>query len=48
MNMLLHSIPHQKGEYHGLRKPYPRNVEVEKVVGQRVPPGSKEVLHGEG
>jgi hypothetical protein len=48
MKMLLHSIPHQKGEYHSLTKPYARNVDsVEKVVGHRDPPRSKEALRGE-
>jgi hypothetical protein len=42
MKMILHSIPHQMGEYHGLSKPQAQNVDsVEKVVGHREPHGSE-------
>jgi hypothetical protein len=41
MNMTLHSIPHQKGEYNGLSKPQAQNGDsVEKVDGHRDPSGS--------
>jgi hypothetical protein len=41
MKMTLHSIPHQKGEYHGLSKPQGQNFDsVEKVDGHRDPSGS--------
>jgi hypothetical protein len=41
MKMTLHSIPHQKGEYHGLSKPQAQNGDsVEKVDGHRDPSGS--------
>jgi hypothetical protein len=41
MNMTLHSIPHQKGEYHGLSKPQAQNGDlVEKVDGHQDPSGS--------
>jgi hypothetical protein len=45
MNMTLHSIPHQNGEYRGLSKPRAQNSDlVEKVDGHRDPSGSN-VLH---
>jgi hypothetical protein len=41
MKMTLHSIPHQKGECHGLSKPEAQNGDsVEKVDGHRDPSGS--------
>ena len=41
MKLTLHSIAHQKGEYHGLSKPQAQNGDlVEKVDGQRDPSGS--------
>jgi hypothetical protein len=41
MKMSLHFIPHQEGKYHGLSKPYARNVDlVEKVDGHRHRPRS--------
>jgi hypothetical protein len=41
MKMTLHSIPHQKGECHGLSKPQAQNGDlVEKVDGHRDPSGS--------
>jgi hypothetical protein len=44
MKMKLHSIPHQKGEYHGLSKPQDQNSDsVEKVDGHRDPFGSREL-----
>jgi hypothetical protein len=45
MKMTLHSIPHQKGEYHGLSKPQAQNGDsVEKVDGHRDPSGSDNPL----
>jgi hypothetical protein len=41
MKMTLHSIPHQKGEYHDLSKPQAQDVDlVKKVDGHRDPFGS--------
>jgi hypothetical protein len=41
MKMTLHSIPHEKGEYHGLSKPKAQNSDsVEKVDGHQDPSGS--------
>ena len=43
MKMVLHSIPHQKGEYHGLWKPYALNVDsMENMDVHQDPPGSKD------
>ena len=40
MNMALHSIPDQKGEYHGLSKPQAQNGDsMEKVDGHWDPSG---------
>jgi hypothetical protein len=45
--MTLHSIPHQKGEYHGLSKPQAQNGDsVENVDGHRDPSGSGMVIIG--
>ena len=39
--MTLHSIPHKKGEYHGLSKPRAQNGDsVENMDGHRDPSGS--------
>ena len=45
MKMSLHSIPHKKGEYHGLSKPHAQNGDlVEKVDGHQDPSGSN-IIH---
>jgi hypothetical protein len=41
MKMKLHSIPHQKGEYHGLSKPQAQDGDsVKKIDGHQDPSGS--------